>query len=100
MEEIYVLFVRPYDLIDEDSGERIVGVSVHYIDRSMVVNDGDNGVGYPVIKNSVSTEKLSSFKTVPGLYNAKFRTYISKGNRVSKLDDVEFKSNLSVFGNK
>ena len=97
MDNIIVLYIRPYDLVDEDTGERKQGVSVHYIDKTMVTNDKENGVGYPVLKNSIDIGKMSSIVKVPGVYEPVFRTYVTKGVRATKLDDLRFISDVALF---
>lgn len=95
---ITVIYVRPYDLVDEDTGERKEGVSIHYIDRDIVNSTAEDGIGYPIIKNSIAIDKLGSLPHVPGIYKPIYAKKVSKNQQVVKLEDVEFIQEFAMFG--
>lgn len=94
---ILVQYVRPYDLTDENTGERKEGISVFYADSTAVFNDSQNGFGNPVFKSSLPKEAMSFFTTVPGLYAPVFSTYMAKGQRCSKLTGAKLVKECSFF---
>lgn len=96
---ILVLYVRPYDLIDERTGERKEGISVHYLDSTSNFNDSQNGYGNPIFKSSLPKESMSLFTSVPGIYSPEFATYMAKGQRCSKLSGVKLLKEVA-FWNK
>lgn len=95
---ITVIYARPYKLTDEDTGEIKEGVSIHYVDRDLVVNSIDDGIGYPVMKNSIASDKIRSLTQVPGVYKPIYSKKVSKGQQIVKLEDVEFIQSFSMFG--
>lgn len=101
MSNIIVLYVRPYDLIDENTGERKSGLSVHYVDSTSFFHDEQNGFGCPIFKSSLpkpdSGNLKDIFKEVPGLYTPNFSTYMAKGQRCSKLSNVQFIKGIDLW---
>lgn len=95
--QIIILFARPYNLIDQNTGEHKQGVSVHYIDSSSSFNDPQNGYGCPIFKSSLPVEVMNSITSIPGVYTPVFSTYMSKGMRCSKLTDVSLVGDVSLW---
>lgn len=95
--QILILFARPYDLTDENTGERKTGVSIHYVDSTSSFNDSQNGYGSPIFKSSLPPEALEEIKVIPGVYSPTFSTYISKGQRCSKLTSAKLLKEFVLF---
>ena len=94
---INVIFARPYSLVDEDTGELKKGISIHYVDNELVNESQEDGIGYPVLKNSIDLEKLPSLTQVPGVYKPIYSKKVSKGQQVVKLVDLQFVAPFNMF---
>ncbi|MGL4338414.1 MAG: hypothetical protein ACRCST_16135 [Turicibacter sp.] len=94
MNEIMLLFARPYSFANEKTGEMVEGVSVYYVEKE-AFDDERNGFGYPPIKaNLSSAEHLTE---IPGIYNAQYQSQFVKGQRVSKLIGVTLIEGVSLW---
>lgn len=91
-----VLFAKPWRFVDENTGQVREGVSVEYLmtDSLSHVENEDGSVGYRVLKESVSINKLQKIVKVPGIYDLTYGFDIQKGKPVMKLQDVEFLSEV------
>lgn len=97
--QILILYARPYDLVDESTGERKTGVSIHYVDSTSSFNDSQNGYGSPIYKSSLPPEAMTNITSIPGIYSPTFSTYMAKGQRCSKLVSAELLEGVSLWKN-
>lgn len=96
--KVILLYVRPWELIDENTGKSRSGVSVHYLTTdSLAPHSAEDGseFGFQPCKQSISVEEAKSIKVVPGLYNAKFEMRASKGQNILAISSLDFISDFS-----
>jgi len=91
-----VLYAKPWSFVDENSGQVREGVTVEYLmtDSLSSVENEDGSMGYRVLKESMSINKLQKIVKVPGIYGITYGFDIQKGKPVMKLQDVEFISEV------
>ncbi len=88
-QDLYVLFARPYNFTDKESGEQLEGVTIYYL-NNLLFNSTREGYGYQPIKANIAN--MDSIKKVPGVYHAHFDiTSNAKGLqlRLSTLDFIK-----------
>lgn len=93
-----VFFATPWNMLD-DAGTERRGVVIEYLmtDNITPVVNKDGSRGFRHCKESLSIDKLSKIKEVPGIYDLKFVFKPgSKGKPAIKLDDVEFVDVLEI----
>lgn len=87
--------VKPWKFLDPDTGEVKQGIKVVYLDKSLLMNDEYNGLGYATFENSVDVSV--QIPSVPAIYKPTFVTYMKKGDRCSKLSDLEFVKEVELW---
>ena len=91
--EITILHARKWSMIEEKTGLRKDGVSIHYVmtDRFVPNVDAETGeLGYAVTKESLPLAELSKLVEVPGIYDAEFVLRTKAGKNVLVVSSVEF----------
>lgn len=85
-----VIGVRPYDFVNKDTGEKLQGVKVFYLDNC--AENEANAKGYFPLNISLSGDNhAGKFKEVPGIYDLDFKYSPDKnGKPVIKLIDAAF----------
>jgi hypothetical protein len=67
-----VLHVRPYDFKDKDSGRRVQGASLTYLDLEVPPSSQDGERGYAPIQLTIDVELVPAFTVAPGFYDLSF----------------------------
>ncbi len=103
---VIVLYARPWNMVDENTGKSRSGVSVHYLATDTLtpppVAEGQEAeeFGYQPCKQSISIEDAKALKTVPGIYKAKLEMRASKGQNILAIAGLEFISDFAEKAKK
>ena len=92
--EILVLFARPYEFTDKETGKVLKGVTAYYINKN-ATNTEKDGFGYMPVK--LSLENANDLKHLPGLYNAHFSMNATSRGMQLKIAALEFKEKAEVW---
>lgn len=91
MSKHLVTGVRPYDFVNKDTGERLTGVKVYYLDNH--AENEPNARGYFPLNISINGDHVQKFAEVPGIYELDFKSSPDKyGKPQIKLHDLKFVS--------
>jgi len=94
--KILIIAVKSYDFVNKDTGERIQGTNVHYLDPVMH-EDTANQKGLFPLKVPALTRVIEKITTLPAFYEADFRQRPdSKGRPVLTLADVSLLKELDL----
>lgn len=90
-----VVGTNPFNLVD-DNGQRVQGVKVYYLD--IEPEDGDNGAkGFFPLNLSIMGDHVSTFTSVPGIYDLEFKQKRDKMGKPSlSLRSVEFVKSVTL----
>lgn len=69
MAQFLVLGARRYDFVNQDTGERLVGVKVTYVDQP---EDDSSNKGYTPMSLSTDESIWNDLTAVPGIYDFDF----------------------------
>lgn len=95
MQQYLVLGVRSYRFADQNTGQMIEGITVHYCDHSDVTPAGQ-GYGMQPMKISAPMNILKKFEKAPGIFKLDFVMRPGhKGQPQLRLADAEFIKPLS-----
>ena len=75
-----VLSARRYDF-KNDSGERVAGATVHYLDLDGGPTNEEGRRGYEPLTITATKEAFESFTELPGVYDLDFRQKPGKNGR-------------------
>ena len=91
-QKIIILYANPWSLTDERTGQQRSGVSIQYITGESLapVQNQSGSSGYQVCKESISADKISQLRAVPGVYDAKMALQARGGKNVLSVSDVTF----------
>ncbi|MFV0518254.1 MAG: hypothetical protein ACK5MV_12735 [Aminipila sp.] len=93
-----VLFARPYTFTDKDSGKSQSGISLSYIDTSVLapyVDEEGGFYGYQPLRDNINYSLLESIKEVPAIYDMEVKIKAgSDGKPVMKVVGLKFVSSL------
>lgn len=95
---VIVLGARPWNLVDEKTGQSRTGVSLHYLTTdNLLPYTAEDGTqyGYTPCKQSISVEEAANLKSVPGIYKARMEMRASKGQNILAIAALEFVSDFS-----
>lgn len=68
-----LLFVNPYRIVDEKTGDILAGLSVTYLGTSDLSPAVDgNRKGIPTLKQTFSLDLEKQLQAVPGIYDVEF----------------------------
>lgn len=86
--------VRPFNFVNDD-GEKIQGVTVHYLDT--VNENSDFGKGHAALNLTLIGDHMAKFPELPAVYDLSFRqARDQKGRPVLKLQEVEYVEPFSL----
>lgn len=89
-----VLHVRDYDF-EDDSGGRVQGATISYLDLSAPAEQGE--LGFPPLQLSTSREVGRQFSDAPGFYDMNFVQKRGKGGKARLvLTGAKFLSSLPL----
>lgn len=89
--KIIVLFARAWEMVDEKTGEKRSGVSIQYVmGDSLNPKASEEGLGYQVIKESITPECAAGLKDVPGIYDAELELKAQGGKNVLHVCGLSF----------
>lgn len=87
--------IRPYDFVQEKTGERLQGVKVFYL--SDHAEDEPNAKGYFPLNLTLTGDHVSKFTEVPAIYDLDFKWKPDKyGKPQVSLNDVKFVSAVKL----
>lgn len=90
MDRVILLSAAPFKFKAEDTGREIEGVSLQYVDPSMVSTSGDR-LGSAPMKASIPAADYHKVRVVPGVYDFDFRLRPGAGGKATvRLADVKF----------
>lgn len=90
MEGYKVIGVKRYSFENRQSGEKVVGCKVSYLDEK-VPSTNPNEKGYPTLEISCPYEMFDKFTVVPGKYDLNFTMKPGKNNKpVLELKDATY----------
>lgn len=93
-QELYVLFARPYDFTDKETGEKFQGVTIYYL-NNIKLDSNREGYGYQPIKATV--KNMDCFEAIPGFYHAHFDiTSGAKGLQL-RLSSLRFEKAYDIW---
>lgn len=91
--KILVLSKDDYEFVNNDTGEIQKGSNVFYI-----LEGANQPIQLKVNKYSDNLHLLEDIKTVPGIYLSEMETVVKKGNVSLNIKNVEFESEVVLFG--
>jgi len=96
--KVLIIAAKSYDFINKDTGERLQGANVHYLDPVMR-EDTDTSKGLLPLKVPCLPKVFSKLEELPGFYEADFRQRPDgKGRPVLTLADVTLQSVVDLEG--
>lgn len=96
-QELVVISAQQYDMISQDTGEKVEGTSVRYIlNNNLKPFSEGNLKGYKLAKSSLGFNEFSEFVEVPGVYDADVVFSIGGDGKV-KANATNFKFKKSLF---
>ncbi len=94
MSKHIVTGIRPFSFANDD-GEKVQGVTVHYLDTHN--EDSDYGKGHTALNLTLMGDHLHKFTELPGVYAMSFRqSRDSKGRPTLRLQDLDFLASFSL----
>lgn len=94
--KILIIASKSYDFIKDETGERLQGAHVHYLDPLMR-EDTDSTKGLLPLKVPALKSALGKITTLPGLYEAEFRQRPDgKGRPVFTLADAKLVKEVTL----
>lgn len=93
-QDLYVLFARPYDFTDKETGEKFQGVTIYYL-NDIKLDSNREGYGYQPIKATV--KNMDCFEAIPGLYHAHFDLIPGAKGLQLRLSSLQFKQSCDIW---
>lgn len=98
-EKVILLYAKPYEMVDESTGEKRSGISMnYYFNTELTPQYGANGdVGLRPARCSVPTSCISKIKSAPALYEADFEMSVdAKGKPFLQVVDLDYVGDLMI----